>query len=99
VGLVPPTVFVPKPKVDSALVRLVRRSVPPVVVPDVERMFAIVRAGFATRRKTLRRALASALGPRAVEVLERAGVDPGARAETLSLEQWAAIARAEVGET
>jgi 16S rRNA (adenine1518-N6/adenine1519-N6)-dimethyltransferase len=95
VGIVPPTVFMPRPNVESALVRLVRRPHPPVDVPDVERMFTIVRAGFATRRKTLRRALATVWGDRATVVLQRAGVDPGARAETLTLEQWAAIARAE----
>src|SRR6201999_3882182 len=61
-GLVPPTVFMPKPAVDSALVRLVRRTEPPVAVPDVDRLFAIVRAGFATRRKMLRRALLTVFG-------------------------------------
>jgi 16S rRNA (adenine1518-N6/adenine1519-N6)-dimethyltransferase len=95
VGFVPPTVFMPRPKVDSALVQLVRRREPPVDVPDVARLFDVVRAGFATRRKTLRRALATVFGDRATDVLHRAGVDPAARAETLSLEQWAAVARAE----
>ncbi|MFM8972515.1 MAG: rRNA adenine N-6-methyltransferase family protein, partial [Actinomycetota bacterium] len=52
VGRVPPTVFLPPPKVESALVRLVRRPHPPVSVRDPERMFTLVRAGFATRRKT-----------------------------------------------
>jgi 16S rRNA (adenine1518-N6/adenine1519-N6)-dimethyltransferase len=94
VGTVPPTVFVPRPKVDSALVQLVRRDAPPVDVPDAERMFTLVRAGFATRRKTLRRALATVLAD-PVAVLARAGIDPTARAETLSLPQWAALARAE----
>jgi 16S rRNA (adenine1518-N6/adenine1519-N6)-dimethyltransferase len=94
-GLVPPTVFLPRPAVDSALVRLVRRAEPPVSVPDVDRLFALVRAGFATRRKMLRRALIGELGTRTVAVLEAAGIDPSARAETLGLEQWAAIARAD----
>ena len=94
-GLVPPTVFVPKPAVDSALVRLVRRTEPPVDVPDVDRLFVLVRAGFATRRKMLRRALTTELGPRTIAVLEAAGIDPSARAETLGLDEWAAIARAE----
>src|SRR5262249_27719589 len=44
VGLVPPTVFVPKPKVDSALVRLRRRSAPPVTVPSADALFTLVRA-------------------------------------------------------
>jgi 16S rRNA (adenine1518-N6/adenine1519-N6)-dimethyltransferase len=94
-GVVPPTVFMPKPAVDSALVRLVRRARPPVTVPDVDRLFALVRAGFATRRKMLRRALITELGPRTAAVLEAAGVDPSARAETLGLDEWAAIARAD----
>jgi 16S rRNA (adenine1518-N6/adenine1519-N6)-dimethyltransferase len=88
VGTVPPEVFVPRPNVESALVRLTRRPAP-VVVADPERLFGLVRAGFATRRKTLRRALASEVDEAAFAA---AGVDPGARAETLSLEQWAALA-------
>jgi 16S rRNA (adenine1518-N6/adenine1519-N6)-dimethyltransferase len=97
VGHVPATVFVPQPNVESALVRIVRHREPPVTVPDRERFFALVRAGFATRRKMLRRALAPVLGDDAATVLERAGVDAGARGEQLSLEQWAAIARAADG--
>ena len=94
-GLVPPTVFMPRPAVDSALVRLARRDRPPVDVPDVERLFALVRAGFATRRKMLRRALTTELGSRTTAVLETAGIDPSIRAEMLGLEEWAAISRAE----
>ncbi|HEX5614007.1 MAG TPA: 16S rRNA (adenine(1518)-N(6)/adenine(1519)-N(6))-dimethyltransferase RsmA [Acidimicrobiia bacterium] len=95
VGVVPPTVFVPKPKVESALVALTRRESPPVDVPDVDRLFELVRAGFATRRKTLRNALATVLGNRAVPRLEGAGIDPGARAETVGLDGWARLARAD----
>ena len=55
VGTVSPNVFVPKPKVESALVRLVRHATPAGVrCPTSTRMFDLVRAGFATRRKTLR---------------------------------------------
>ena len=92
VGLVPPTVFLPRPNVDSALVRLVRHP-PPVAVVDPARMFQLVRAGFATRRKTLRNALAKVLDD-PVPVLEAAGIDPRARAETLGLSEWAALADA-----
>lgn len=99
VGTVPPAVFVPKPKVDSALVRLHRRSAPAVSTADPERMFELVRAGFATRRKMLRRTVGAALdltpGERAEQVFQRAGIDPSARAETLTLAQWAALAHAE----
>jgi 16S rRNA (adenine1518-N6/adenine1519-N6)-dimethyltransferase len=93
VGIVPPTVFTPRPKVDSALVRITRRP-PPVEVADAPFMFDLVRAGFATRRKTLRNALADVLGPRTVAVLDAAGVDPTRRAETLDLRDWAEVAAA-----
>jgi len=93
VGLVPPTVFVPKPKVDSALVRLRRRAAPPVSVPSADGLFALVRAGFAQRRKMLRRSLVPLLGDATPSVLEAAGVPPTARAEALGLDDWAAVAR------
>jgi 16S rRNA (adenine1518-N6/adenine1519-N6)-dimethyltransferase len=94
VGVVPPTVFTPRPKVDSALVEIVRHA-PPVAVDDAERMFALVRAGFATRRKTLRNALAVELGDRVDAVLDEAGIDRRRRAETLTLADWAQLAHAE----
>jgi 16S rRNA (adenine1518-N6/adenine1519-N6)-dimethyltransferase len=94
-GTVPPEVFVPRPNVDSALVRMTRHA-PPVAVADPDRLFSLVRAGFATRRKTLRRALAGEIDE---GVFAAAGVDPGARAETLSLEQWAALAGAGQAQT
>jgi 16S rRNA (adenine1518-N6/adenine1519-N6)-dimethyltransferase len=55
-------------------------------------MFELVRAGFATRRKTLRNALTTVFGARAEEVLRAAGIDPMRRAETLTLEDWAQVA-------
>lgn len=93
VGLVPPTVFLPPPKVDSALVELVRHVSPPVDVPSVEALFSLVRAGFSQRRKMLRRVLRTRLGDRTDAVLVAAGIDPAARAETLDLSAWAALAR------
>lgn len=90
-GRVPASVFLPKPRVESALVELARRAEPPVSVRDLEQMFALVRAGFSTRRKTLRRALAGAVDE---QRFERAGVDPGARAETLTLDDWARLSDA-----
>jgi 16S rRNA (adenine1518-N6/adenine1519-N6)-dimethyltransferase len=93
VGRVPPSVFVPRPRVDSALVRLVRRPAPPVSVPSEAELFGLVRAGFAQRRKMLRRSLAPLLGDRASAVLDAAGVAPTARAEELGLDAWAAVAR------
>jgi 16S rRNA (adenine1518-N6/adenine1519-N6)-dimethyltransferase len=90
VGTVSPNVFEPKPNVESALVRLVRHTTPPVAV-DAERMFDLVRAGFATRRKTLRNTLAGRID---ADGFARANVDPQARAETLSLADWARLADA-----
>jgi 16S rRNA (adenine1518-N6/adenine1519-N6)-dimethyltransferase len=95
VGVVPRTVFVPAPKVDSALVELVRRDSPPVDVPSPDRLFELVRAGFAHRRKMLRRTLPAVLGDRTQRVLDEAAVDPRARPESLGLTEWAALARAE----
>ena len=94
VGLVPATVFLPPPKVESALVRIDRHGAPPVAVPSSDALFALVRAGFGQRRKMLRRALLPRLGDRTVPVLEAAGIDPRSRAETLGVDAWAAIARA-----
>jgi 16S rRNA (adenine1518-N6/adenine1519-N6)-dimethyltransferase len=90
VGTVSPNVFEPKPNVESALVRLVRHASPPVTV-DADRMFDLVRAGFATRRKTLRNTLAGRVDAAG---FARARVDPQARAETLSLADWARLADA-----
>ena len=88
-----PTVFVPRPKVDSALVRLQRRAEPPVTVPSADDLFTLVRAGFAQRRKMLRRSLVPVLGDATPAVLAAAGVEPTARAEALGLDEWAAVAR------
>ena len=94
-GMVPRTVFVPAPKVDSALVELVRHDTPPVDVPSPDRLFELVRAGFAHRRKMLRRTLPAVLGDRTMSVLHDAAIDPRARPESLGLADWAALARAE----
>jgi 16S rRNA (adenine1518-N6/adenine1519-N6)-dimethyltransferase len=94
VGVVPPTVFMPRPKVDSAIARFERRAAPPVEVPSPEGLFKLARAGFGQRRKTLRQALRPVLEGQVEEVLGLAGIAPTARAETLSLDQWGALARA-----
>jgi 16S rRNA (adenine1518-N6/adenine1519-N6)-dimethyltransferase len=95
VGSVPATVFMPRPKVESVLVRMRRRAQPPVHVDDPARMFVLVRAGFATRRKSLRQSLRRALGERTDAVLATAGIEPLTRAEMLGLDGWAALARAD----
>jgi 16S rRNA (adenine1518-N6/adenine1519-N6)-dimethyltransferase len=92
VGIVPPSVFLPRPNVDSALVRIDRRS-EPAVGPEVDadQLFALVRAGFGQRRKMLRRSLAGVVPP---EAFERAGVDPTARAEELDVLDWGRLTAA-----
>jgi 16S rRNA (adenine1518-N6/adenine1519-N6)-dimethyltransferase len=95
-GRVPPNVFWPVPNVDSGLVSFTCRRPP---AADRDGVFAVVDAAFAQRRKTLRAALAGwAGGPAAAEaILGAAGVDPGARGETLTIEEFAAIAGARAG--
>ena len=92
-GPVPRAVFWPVPKVDSALVRLIRRPLASTV--PRERVFALVDAAFAQRRKTLRTALAPWAGSAdaAERVLRAAGVDPSARGEQLTVGEFARIAR------
>jgi 16S rRNA (adenine1518-N6/adenine1519-N6)-dimethyltransferase len=92
-GVVPRTVFWPVPNVDSGLVAFTRRPPPQPDVPR-EKVFAVVDAAFAQRRKTLRAALARwAGGPDAAEeILRGAGVDPGVRGEALTVAEFARIA-------
>lgn len=94
VGTVAPSVFLPPPKVDSALVRIDRHPQPVVDVSSREALFGIIQTGFAQRRKMLRRALVPLFGDRTLELLEAAGIDPAARAETIELGSWAQLARA-----
>jgi len=63
-------------------------------VPSPQALFALARAGFGQRRKTLRQALRPLLGGRVEDVLAEAGIPPILRAEALTLDQWAALARA-----
>jgi 16S rRNA (adenine1518-N6/adenine1519-N6)-dimethyltransferase len=95
VARVPPTVFLPQPKVESVVVRLRRRQAP-AVDADPAVLFALVRTAFGQRRKMLRRSLADLLGgaDAAVELITAAGLDPTARPETLSIEAWGALAQA-----
>ncbi len=85
---VPPESFFPAPKVDSAIVRLIPHKTLPVQVNSEERFDQIVKAAFGMRRKTLRNALKAVLS---TEQIIAAGVDPAARAEQLSLENFAAL--------
>jgi 16S rRNA (adenine1518-N6/adenine1519-N6)-dimethyltransferase len=93
VDRVPATAFYPPPDVESAIVRIDVRARPAVNVTDERRFFAVVRAAFGQRRKTLRNAL-TGLGIRPAAVAEAclaAGIDPQRRGETLSLQEFAAL--------
>lgn len=91
VGRVGPGSFVPRPRVESVLVRIERRPDGPATEADPERLFALVRAGFGQRRKMLRRSLAGLVDAAAFDA---AGVDPSARAEELDVEAWGRLASA-----
>jgi 16S rRNA (adenine1518-N6/adenine1519-N6)-dimethyltransferase len=96
--IVPPGAFFPPPRVHSAVIQVVfRPPAPEAAVTDPARFRALVKAGFAQRRKTLGNALKGArlLPPAALAaVLEAAGVDPARRGETLRIEEWARLERA-----
>ena len=92
VGKVPATVFVPRPNVESVLVRIVRHPGGPAPSPsvvDAPRLFEVVRAGFAHRRKMLRGALAGVVDPAAYAAAE---VPETARAEELDVDAWGRLA-------
>ena len=93
---IPAGAFIPPPKVDSAVVRIDTYPVLPIDVADLTNFFRVVRAGFGQKRKQLKNSLASGLGLPSSEVaivMARAGVEPQRRAQTLSLAEWADLAR------
>ena len=98
VGVVGRNVFWPVPNVESGLVRIDRHAEPPWDMGGEHRrrVFAVVDAAFAQRRKTLRAALSgwAGSGARAEQVLVAAGVDPRARGEQLTTADYVAIADA-----
>ena len=96
VANVPPNCFIPRPNVGSAVIRLTRYEEPPVQVDDEKKMFAIIRASFNQRRKTLVNGLGNApelkiSKERVAEVLEQMNLSPTIRGEALTLEQFAAL--------
>jgi len=99
VCIVPQTVFVPQPNVDSAVIRLKVRSKPAVDVKDAKHFFDVVQASFAQRRKTLANNLLARFYTKETRgqmeaVLARCGIDPTRRGETLSLEEFARLSNA-----
>ena len=89
VAHVPPTVFWPEPKVESAVVSIRRRSPEELLDVDRARLFRLVAAGFGQRRKMLRRSLAGLV---TADQFRSAGIRPDARAEELDLAAWARLA-------
>lgn len=90
-GDVPPSVFVPRPKVNSSIIEITRRADPPDsrdLAPHD--LFAVVRKAFGQRRKMLRRSLAEITTP---ETFARAHISPEARPEELGVDQWIRLAR------
>ena len=93
VANVPPNCFIPRPNVGSAVIRLTRHDVPPVEVKDEAYMFALIRASFNQRRKTLLNGLTNAgnLGVTKEQILaalEQMGLPATIRGEALTLEQF-----------
>lgn len=100
VMIVPKTVFMPQPNVDSAVIRLVKRAKPIVEVKDEEFFFTVTRSSFAQRRKTILNNLTSQLPDgkskkdQILRALEQTGVDPTRRGETLSIEEFGRLSDA-----
>jgi 16S rRNA (adenine1518-N6/adenine1519-N6)-dimethyltransferase len=94
-GDVPPTVFVPRPKVTSSIIEITRRETP-AIGPELDphELFSVVRTAFGQRRKMLRRSLAARTSD---AIFEDAAVSPEARPEDLDVEQWGRLASAIIG--
>lgn len=94
--IVPHSVFIPQPNVDSAVLKMAVRQTPPVEVKDRKQFFHVIKSCFAQRRKTIfNNLLGTMFGKerrdQLVEVLEKAEIDPSRRAETLSIEEFAKL--------
>ena len=102
--IVPRTVFVPAPNVDSAILKMVRRPEPAVEVEDESFFFKISKASFTHRRKTLWNNLTGYFGKteeikdKLTKALNQAGLSPSVRGEALSLEEFASLADALKGQ-
>ena len=96
VANVPPNCFIPRPNVGSAVIRLTRYGTPPVQAADPGKLFAVIRASFNQRRKTLANSLGNAPGlsasrERVAGILEEMGLPAMIRGEALTLEQFAEL--------
>ena len=89
--IIPAAAFYPEPNVDSAVVRIELYDEPLIPQEQMDDFFALAKSGFGQKRKTLRNALSSNLhisGADAESKLQKAGIDPMRRAETLTIEEW-----------
>jgi 16S rRNA (adenine1518-N6/adenine1519-N6)-dimethyltransferase len=96
VSFVPASCFYPAPEVDSAILRITVPPRPAVEVSDEDGFFSLLRAGFSAARKQLANSLAQGLKLPKAEVLptlQKAGISPQRRAETLTLEEWTGLWR------
>ncbi|WP_159888048.1 16S rRNA (adenine(1518)-N(6)/adenine(1519)-N(6))-dimethyltransferase RsmA [Paenibacillus puerhi] len=99
VAIVPQTVFIPQPNVDSAVIKLKVRQTPAVDVEDESFFFEVVQASFTQRRKTLYNNLSARYftkenKPELERLLHEAGIEPSRRGETLSMGEYARLAKA-----
>lgn len=88
---IPAGAFYPPPKVDSAVIKIGLHEEPLLPDPQRENFFLLAKAGFLHKRKTLRNSLSKGLGwspDQTAEMLESGGIDPGRRAETLTIPEW-----------
>ena len=98
--IVPKTVFMPQPNVESAVLRLTRKATPPAEVKDENFLFQVSRGSFVQRRKTILNNLQTSLPDGKakkeliVETLNSIGIDPGRRGETLTVEEFAKLSNA-----
>jgi 16S rRNA (adenine1518-N6/adenine1519-N6)-dimethyltransferase len=94
IRIVPPTCFIPRPKVESIVIKLDRLDEPRVKTKDMKLMFELVRAGFNMRRKTLWNATKTlkVSKEKLEEAFEKSGIDPKRRAETLTVQEFATLA-------
>lgn len=94
----PPSCFIPQPKVTSSVLKLTSAPTPLAQIPDETLFFRVVKASFAQRRKTLLNALSSGFGeyskPQIASAIEAAGFSPTVRGETLDIPGFAAVCAA-----
>lgn len=97
IAAIPAHLFFPKPNVDSQVLEITFKPVPDHPAADEALLFAVIKAAFSKRRKTLKNALAGSELPldaqTARQLLEKAGIDPGRRAETLEVAEFAELSK------